>query len=88
MAQSTTRKKPVAAMIVMGIVSIALYATLLLKQDLINSTFAQGGMVRAAADHHRIRVLVFSRRVHRSFLDRSGRRGCTQKKGGKVTCTI
>lgn len=44
MAQSTTRKKPVAAMIVMGIVSIALYATLLLKQDLINSTFAKGGL--------------------------------------------
>ena len=43
MAQSTTRKKPVAAMVVMGIVSIALYTTLLMKQDLINSTFAQGG---------------------------------------------
>ena len=43
MAQSTTKKKPVAAMIVMGIISIALYATLLLKQDLINSTFAKGG---------------------------------------------
>ena len=43
MAQSTTRKKPVAAMIVMGIISIALYATLLLKQDLVNSTFAKGG---------------------------------------------
>jgi hypothetical protein len=43
MAQITTRKKPVGAMIVMGIISIALYSTLLLKQDLINSTFAQGG---------------------------------------------
>ena len=43
MAQSSTRKKPVAAMIVMGIVSIALYTTLLMKQDMINSTFAQGG---------------------------------------------
>lgn len=41
---STTKKKPVAAMIVMGIISIALYATLLLKQDLINNTFAKGGM--------------------------------------------
>jgi hypothetical protein len=28
----------------MGIISIALYTTLLLKQDLVNSTFAQGGM--------------------------------------------
>ena len=43
MAQSTTRKKPVVAMLVMGVVSLALYATLLLKQDMINSTFAQGG---------------------------------------------
>jgi len=43
MAQSTTKKKPVAAMVVMGIVSIALYTTLLMKQDMINSTFAQGG---------------------------------------------
>ena len=44
MAQSTTRKKPVAAMIVMGIISVALYATLLAKQDLVNSTFAKGGL--------------------------------------------
>jgi F0F1-type ATP synthase assembly protein I len=44
MAHSTTKKKPVAAMIVMGVISIALYATLLLKQDLINSTFAKGGL--------------------------------------------
>jgi len=44
MAQSTTRKKPVGKLIVMGIVSIALYSTLLLKQDLVNSTFARGGM--------------------------------------------
>ncbi len=42
MAQSTTRKKPVAAMIVMGIVSIALYATLLLKQDVINEHLRPG----------------------------------------------
>ena len=44
MAQSTTRKKPVAAMIVMGLISVALYATLLAKQDLVNSTFAKGGL--------------------------------------------
>jgi len=43
MAQSSTKKKPVGTMIVMGLISLALYATLLLKQDLINSTFAQGG---------------------------------------------
>ena len=44
MAQSTTRKKPVGTMIVMGLISIALYATLLAKQDLVNSTFAKGGL--------------------------------------------
>jgi F0F1-type ATP synthase assembly protein I len=44
MAQSTTKKKPVGKLIVMGIISIALYTTLLLKQDLVNSTFARGGM--------------------------------------------
>jgi hypothetical protein len=43
MAQSNAKKKPVGAMIVMGIISIALYTTLLLKQDLISSTFARGG---------------------------------------------
>lgn len=44
MAQSSTKKKPVGAMIVMGIISLALYTTLLLKQDLVNSTFAKGGL--------------------------------------------
>lgn len=44
MAQSSSKKKPVGAMIVMGLISIALYTTLLLKQDLINSTFARGGL--------------------------------------------
>ena len=44
MAQSTTRKKPVGAMIVMGIISLALYAALLLRQDWVNITFAKGGL--------------------------------------------
>ncbi len=44
MAHSTTKKKPVGALIVTGIISIALYATLLQKQDLINSTFGKGGL--------------------------------------------
>ena len=43
MAQGNIKKKPVGAMIVMGIISLVLYTTLLLKQDLLNSTFAQGG---------------------------------------------
>lgn len=41
---TSTKKKPVAAMIFMGAVSIALYVALLQKQDLINSTFAKGGL--------------------------------------------
>jgi hypothetical protein len=44
MAQRSTKKKPVGAMIAMGIISVALYTTLLLKQDLVNNTFAKGGM--------------------------------------------
>ncbi len=44
MAQSTTRKKPVGALIVTGIISIALYTALLLKQDVLNTTFAKGGL--------------------------------------------
>ena len=47
MAQSSTRKKPVGSMIVMGIISLALYATLLLKQDLVNSITAKGGFLYA-----------------------------------------
>ena len=41
---TSTKKKPVAVMIVMGIISVALYATLLLNQDLVNSNFAKGGL--------------------------------------------
>ena len=44
MAQSTARKKPVGKMVVMGIISLALYATLLLRQDQVNSSFAKGGL--------------------------------------------
>ena len=57
MAQSTTKKKPVGKLIVMGIISIALYTTLLLKQDLVNSTFARGGMYALLPV---IRAFVFS----------------------------
>ncbi len=44
MAQSTARKKPVGAMVAMGIISIGLYATLLQNQDWVNNTFGKGGM--------------------------------------------
>lgn len=41
---SEKKKKPYAAMIIMGIVSAAMYTMLLFKQDLITSYFARGGM--------------------------------------------
>ncbi|HYA86171.1 MAG TPA: hypothetical protein VEI57_03760 [Nitrospirota bacterium] len=44
MAQSITKKKPVSAMIAMGIISAAMYAALLLNQDLVNNTFGKGGL--------------------------------------------
>jgi F0F1-type ATP synthase assembly protein I len=44
MAQSTTRKKPVLALVITGIISVALYAALLLNQDIVNDNFAKGGL--------------------------------------------
>jgi len=44
MAHSSTKKKPIGKMLIMGIISIALYAALLMKQDLVNSSFAKGGL--------------------------------------------
>ncbi|OGW25723.1 MAG: hypothetical protein A2X59_08385 [Nitrospirae bacterium GWC2_42_7] len=44
MAATYTKKKPVGMMVLTGIISIALYAALLLKQDYINATFAHGGL--------------------------------------------
>jgi F0F1-type ATP synthase assembly protein I len=43
MANSRTKKKPYGSLIVMGCISIALYAALLLNQDIINRYFALGG---------------------------------------------
>lgn len=37
------KKKPYGSLIIKGIISIALYAALLLNQDIINSTFGKGG---------------------------------------------
>jgi drug/metabolite transporter superfamily protein YnfA len=44
MASNEAKKKPYATLILMGIVSLALYATLLLQQDLITRYFAHGGI--------------------------------------------
>lgn len=43
MAPSSMKKKPVGKMLVMGMISIALYALLLARQDDVNSVFAKGG---------------------------------------------
>ena len=43
MAANSTKKKPVGKMLVMGLISIALYALLLAKQDDVNVIFGQGG---------------------------------------------
>jgi hypothetical protein len=37
------KRKPVVAMIVMGVASTVLYAALLLNQDLVNGTFGRAG---------------------------------------------
>jgi len=44
MASDITKKKPYGKMIFMGIISIALYAILLLKQNILNDYFGQGGL--------------------------------------------
>jgi len=43
MAANSTKKKPVGKMLVMGLISIALYSYLLANQDLVNGTFSKGG---------------------------------------------
>ena len=40
----SSRKKPIAKMIVMGVVSIALYGLLLSKQGIINEYFSRGSL--------------------------------------------
>jgi hypothetical protein len=40
----STKKKPIGKLIFMGIISVALYATLLIKQDLVNEYIGRGGL--------------------------------------------
>jgi len=40
----SSKKKPVTAMIVLGVISLALYAALLRNQDVVNSMFGKRGM--------------------------------------------
>ena len=44
MATSSSNKKPIVKMFVMGIISIGLYTALLSNQDQVNSIFGKGGM--------------------------------------------
>ncbi len=44
MAQSSIKRKPVAALTVTGIISVALYVALLLNQDVVNGNFGKGGL--------------------------------------------
>ncbi len=41
---TSSKQKPVGALVITGILSIVLYGLLLSKQELINSTFGKGGM--------------------------------------------
>mgnify|MGYP001243152880 CR=1 FL=1 len=43
MATNGSKKKPVGKMLVMGLISIALYTYLLANQDMVNGTFGKGG---------------------------------------------
>ena len=43
MAATSSKKKPVGKMLVMGAISLVLYTLLLTHQDLVNGTFGKGG---------------------------------------------
>ncbi len=42
--RQNTKKKPYGSLLIMGLLSIALYAFLLIKQDIITKYFSAGGM--------------------------------------------
>ena len=44
MSEKNVKKKPYGAAILMGVISIALYVLLLLKQDVLNEYFGRGGI--------------------------------------------
>ncbi|NWF74987.1 MAG: hypothetical protein HXY53_00195 [Nitrospirae bacterium] len=41
--ESVKKKKPVGTMLLTGVITVVLYAFLLLKQDMINNYFVRGG---------------------------------------------
>jgi hypothetical protein len=44
MSEKNVKRKPYGAAILMGVISIALYVLLLLKQDVLNEYFGRGGI--------------------------------------------
>ena len=42
--RQNTKKKPYGSLLIMGLISVALYAVLLLKQDVVNTYFGRGGV--------------------------------------------
>ncbi|MBI5741031.1 MAG: hypothetical protein HZA16_09940 [Nitrospirae bacterium] len=44
MSGSNVKKKPIGKMLFMGVISVALYAALLMKQDFLNEVFGKGGV--------------------------------------------
>lgn len=43
-SQGSTKKKPYVAAVIMGIISLGLYAVLLTQQETINAIMSRGGM--------------------------------------------
>jgi len=64
MATGNAKKKPVGKMLVMGLISIALYALLLARQDEVN-ILREGRLVRVPAHHHGVRIFVCPRELYR-----------------------
>jgi hypothetical protein len=63
MAGSYWKKKPLGKTMILGIISVMLYAILLMNQDIINSYFGKGGLYALLPI---ITALIFSI-VHGSF---------------------
>ena len=83
---TTNQKKALVSAIVMGAISIGLYALLFVKEDLINSTFGKGGMYALLPIATAFSLLVRPRLIHRQLLDGPRHRG-REEQGGQVACT-
>lgn len=63
MGMGSTKKKPIGKMILMGVISAALYTVLLTNQDIVNANFARGELYATLPI---VVALIFSY-VHGSF---------------------